>query len=105
MADYGAPQASKNLPWVGILAPAANDQSAVFAALRKGFADLGYIDGKTMVLEYRFAKGDSEPLPKRARESVDGQPRSFVIGIVPRRTCRGDTVHDRDRTLTVAESK
>jgi hypothetical protein len=63
------------------------------------------IDNKTMVLEYRFAKGDSEPLPKRARESVDGQPRSFVIRIVPRRTCRGDTVHDRDRTPTVAESK
>jgi hypothetical protein len=46
MADYGAPQASKNLPRVGILAPGVNDQSAVFAALRKGFADLGYIDGK-----------------------------------------------------------
>jgi len=63
------------------------------------------IDGKTMVLEYRFAKGDSEALPKLARELVDGQPRSFVIRIVPRRTCRRDTVHDRDRTPTVAESK
>ena len=30
------------------------------------------IDDKTMVLEYRFAKGDSEALPKRARELVDG---------------------------------
>jgi hypothetical protein len=86
------------------IAARPNDQSAVFAALRKGFADLGYIDGKTMVLEYRFAKGDSEALPKRARELVDDQPRSFVITIVPRRTCRGDTVSDRDRTLTVADS-
>jgi hypothetical protein len=51
MADCGAPRASKNLPRVGIVTPAANDQLAVFAAPRKGFADLGYIDGKTMVLE------------------------------------------------------
>jgi hypothetical protein len=39
------------------------------------------IDGKTMALEYHVAKGDSEALPKRARELVDGQPRSFVIRI------------------------
>jgi putative tryptophan/tyrosine transport system substrate-binding protein len=51
-------QESKKLPRVGVLTPAASDQTAVFAALRKGFADLGYIDGKTMVLEYRFAKGN-----------------------------------------------
>jgi hypothetical protein len=44
MADCGAPQASKNLLRVGIQTPADNDQSAVFAVLRKGFADLGYID-------------------------------------------------------------
>jgi putative tryptophan/tyrosine transport system substrate-binding protein len=61
----------KKLPRVGILTPAASDQTAVFAALRKGFADLGYIDGETMVLDYRFAKGDSEALPKLARELVD----------------------------------
>jgi hypothetical protein len=46
-----------------------------------------------------------QALPKLARELADGQPRSFVIRIVPGRTCRGDTVHDRDRTPPVAESK
>ena len=64
-------QASNRPPHVGVLTPAASDQTAVFAALRKGFADLGYIDGKTMVLDYRFAKGDSGALPKLARELVD----------------------------------
>ncbi len=61
----------KKLPHVGILTPAASDQTAVFAALRKGFADLGYIDGKTIVLDYRFAKGDSDALPKLARKLVE----------------------------------
>ena len=58
-------------------------RSCQLHALRKGFADLGYIDGKpglhrrqNHVLEYRFAKGDSEALPKLARELVDGQPPS-----------------------------
>ena len=61
----------KKLPHIGILTPASSDQTTVFAALRKGFADLGYVDGKTIVLDYRFGKGDSEALPKLARELVD----------------------------------
>jgi hypothetical protein len=41
-----------------------------------------FFDGRTMVLKFRFAKGDSEALPKVERELVDGQSRSFVIRIV-----------------------
>ena len=62
---------AQRLPRVGILTPAANDQSPIFAGLRKGFANLGYVDGQTMTLDYRFAKGDSQVLPKLARELVD----------------------------------
>ena len=65
-----AARAQPKLPRVGVLTPAASDQTPIFAALRKGFADLGYVDGKTMVLDYRFAKGNNDALPELARELV-----------------------------------
>src|SRR5882757_4993166 len=77
----------KKLPRIGILTPAASDQTVIFAALRKGFADLGYIDGKTMVLDYRFAKGDTAVLAKLARELVDANvrlaPESGLAPVIP----------------------
>ena len=44
-------QTSKTLPRVGILTPAASDQTTLFAAFRKGLADSGYVDGKTIALK------------------------------------------------------
>jgi len=82
----------KKLPRIGILTPAASDQTVIFAALRKGFADLGYIDGKTMVLDYRFAKGDTAVLAKLARELVDANvrlaPESGLAPVIPPRPCQ-----------------
>jgi putative ABC transport system substrate-binding protein len=40
------------------------------AAFRAGLKELGYVDGKTYVIERRFADGDAERLQKQANELV-----------------------------------
>lgn len=41
------------------------------AALRQGLTDLGYIDGQTIVIEFRSAEGRSERIPELVSELVD----------------------------------
>jgi putative ABC transport system substrate-binding protein len=55
---------------IGILSPAARPDTAVFDAFRKGLADLGYIDGQNIKIEYRLAAGDISRLPEMAGELV-----------------------------------
>jgi putative tryptophan/tyrosine transport system substrate-binding protein len=50
------------VPRVGILTPAENAETPIFDAFRKGLRDLGYVDGKTIVLDFRFAKGNMDAL-------------------------------------------
>jgi putative ABC transport system substrate-binding protein len=40
-------------------------------ALRRGLRELGYVEGKDLVLEYRSADGQGERFPKLATELVD----------------------------------
>lgn len=39
-------------------------------ALRQGLRELGYVEGKNIVIEYRYAQGRSDRLPELARELV-----------------------------------
>jgi putative tryptophan/tyrosine transport system substrate-binding protein len=39
--------------------------------LREGLRDLGYIEGKNIVIEYRYAEGKLDRLPDLAVELVD----------------------------------
>jgi putative ABC transport system substrate-binding protein len=56
--------------WIGILSPAAEASSPSWEAFRQGLRDLGYVEGKDIVLEYRFAAGQIERLPALAAELV-----------------------------------
>ena len=40
----------------------------VFEAFRQGLRELGYVEGRNIILEYRFAHGDSAALPRLAEE-------------------------------------
>ena len=42
----------------------------MWEAFRQGLRDLGYVEGQTIVLEYRFAAGQNERLPALAAELV-----------------------------------
>jgi putative ABC transport system substrate-binding protein len=54
---------------VGFLAPGSQEGRAQFIqSLLQGLSDLGYIEGRNIVLEYRFSDGDDDRLPALAAE-------------------------------------
>ena len=55
---------------VGILSPAASETTATLVAFREGIRALGYIEGKTIVLDFRLSKGNMDALPALAAELV-----------------------------------
>ena len=56
---------------IGILLPtSASVQSARIAAFRQRLRELGYVEGKNIVIEYRYAEGKLERLPDLAAELV-----------------------------------
>ncbi len=63
-----AQQQSNKIPRVGILTPAENEQTAVFEGFRQGLSELGYVEGRNIILEFRFARGDPAALPRLAVE-------------------------------------
>ena len=66
-------QQPKKIPRIGFLgslsASASSDQSHA-EAFRQGLRELGYVDGKNIVIEYRYADGKFETLPSLAAELV-----------------------------------
>ncbi len=68
----GAPPPGK-VPRIGylVLSPLLDTPSPERAAFVQGLRELGYIQGKSIIIEYRSAEGDPEALPFRAAELVD----------------------------------
>jgi putative ABC transport system substrate-binding protein len=63
-------QPPSKVPRIGILTPAAGASTPLWDAFRQGLRDLGYVEGKNITLEYRFAAGQNERLPALAAELV-----------------------------------
>ncbi|MGE5216376.1 MAG: ABC transporter substrate-binding protein [Chloroflexota bacterium] len=57
-------------PRLGYLASNSALESRDLKAFRQGLADLGYIEGKNIVIEYRSAEGKLDRLPELAAELV-----------------------------------
>jgi putative tryptophan/tyrosine transport system substrate-binding protein len=70
MGDAFAQQPAKvyRIGFLGVLS-AAQDASRL-AAFRAGLSDLGYIEGKNIVIEFRWGDGDNSRLPQLAAELV-----------------------------------
>ena len=69
------------MPVIGVLSPVSAATSARnIAALRKGLRDLGYIEGRTIAIEYRFAEGVSERLARFAAELAALKPAVIAVG-------------------------
>src|SRR5205823_10147689 len=66
-------QQAKRMPKVGILLVAKPDLAVIDPFVR-GLETLGYVDGKTVSLEYRDAEGNYERLPRLADELVRLNP-------------------------------
>ena len=66
-----AQQRAATIPRIGFLGAATPAAWATrIDALRAGFRDLGYVEGKNIVIEYRFAQGQYDRLPELAAELV-----------------------------------
>jgi putative tryptophan/tyrosine transport system substrate-binding protein len=62
--------------WGGSREPLA----PVVEALKSGLRDLGYVEGRNLVFEHRFADGRPERMPDLAAEMVRIQPDAIVAG-------------------------
>jgi putative tryptophan/tyrosine transport system substrate-binding protein len=61
-------QQPTKVPRIGYLA--GIESSAHVAAFRQGLRDLGYVEGKNIVIEYRSAQGKLDRLPQLRTELV-----------------------------------
>jgi putative ABC transport system substrate-binding protein len=53
------------------------------SALRQGLLDTGYVEGRNLTIEYRWAKGHNDRLPALADDLVRRQARVIVTGGTP----------------------
>lgn len=66
-----AAHAEAKLPLVGFLhAGSADENEKRLAAFRKGLSDGGFVEGRDIAVEYRWAAGKNERLPELAAELV-----------------------------------
>ena len=64
-------QQPAGIPRIGMLiAASASVYSARVEAFRQRLRELGYVEGKTIFIEYRYAEGKLERLPDLAAELV-----------------------------------
>jgi putative tryptophan/tyrosine transport system substrate-binding protein len=63
-------QQAEKAPRIGYLSSTTRRASLTDEAFRQGLRDLGYIDGKNIVIEYRYADGKPDRLAKLAAELV-----------------------------------
>jgi putative ABC transport system substrate-binding protein len=63
-------QQPAEIPRIGILIPSSASSSARVEAFRRRLRELGYVEGKNLVIEYRYAEGKLERLPDLAAELV-----------------------------------
>ena len=68
-SGYPLAQASW-IPCVGFLTPATSDRTIPISAFRTALAELGYVEGQNIALEFRLAAGDISRLPALAAELV-----------------------------------
>ena len=92
-ASYTLGQTAGKIPVVGYLS-AASPNEAFTRALRQGLADLGYIEGRTIVIEERYAGGDPGRFPELIEDLLSHNVDVFITGggnvaqIILKRTTR-----------------
>ena len=66
-----AAQQLTKVPRIGYLSPTSPSVSPTrIEAFRQGLRELGYVEGKNIVIEYRYAEGKFDRLPALAAELV-----------------------------------
>jgi putative ABC transport system substrate-binding protein len=69
---------------IGYLGGSSRDQARrVLAAFHKRIQELGHLEGGNIAIDWRFADGDNERLPRLAAELVQAKPDLIVAGPTP----------------------
>ena len=63
-------QTTAKVPTIGVLLPYAAGSDARLGAFQQGMRELGYIEGQTIKIEYRWADGKFDKLPELAADLV-----------------------------------
>jgi putative ABC transport system substrate-binding protein len=75
-----AQQTAKKVPRIGFLTTGGRATSAAgVEAFRQGLRELGYVEGKNINIEYRYAEGRFERLPELAKELVRLKVDIFLV--------------------------
>ena len=77
-------QQPKKVPRIGFLSPFSPSATAPWLqAFRQGLRDLGWIDGKNIGIEYRYAEGRNDRLPDLAADLVRLKVDIIVTAVTP----------------------
>ena len=76
-------QPTSSHPVIGVLSPLSSTSAAHLEAFRAGLRELGYVEGRNITIELRFAEGVIERLPELAAELAALKPAVIVAGSPP----------------------
>jgi putative ABC transport system substrate-binding protein len=71
VCDFGWAQQPKKIHRIGFLTNSPSVFPGRIEAFRQGLRELGYVEGKSIVIEWRYAEGKLDRLPPLAAELVD----------------------------------
>src|SRR4026208_1342752 len=88
-------QQPTKIPRIGYLgASSASAAAARVEAFRQGLRELGYVEGKNIVIDYRYAEGKLDRLPALAAELVRLKVDVIVTGgSTPTSSAKDETGH------------
>ena len=82
LAFYAVSEAQQpqKIPRIGYLTSvSAATDAGRSAAFRHGLSELGYVPGKNIAIEYRYAEGSFQRLPELAEELIGLKPEAIVV--------------------------
>jgi putative tryptophan/tyrosine transport system substrate-binding protein len=87
------------MPVIGFLSPGSPEADTNrMNAVRRGLAEIGYVEGQNVAIEYRGAQYQYGHLPALAADLVSRQVSVIiVVSITPTLCCHGGHQHDSDR--------
>src|SRR5579859_1905269 len=72
------------MPVIGFLGPESPDLWAdSVRSFRVGLAEIGFVEGRNVAIEFRWAQGRYEPLPALAADLVNRSPAVIAVGGTP----------------------